>query len=137
MIAIPVYSLQSSFDLQLCVKIVSQCYMNLSTVGKLNFVPTRSKVCEKQPISITVGYIMVSVHVATPFTDARSCIATRGWPPPIPSSVERAVKSSVANSSPDSDLLRIAILTKHCLMHPSEKNLSTIPYASPRRVDPS
>ena len=57
--------------------------MNLSTVGKLNFVPTRSKVCEKQPISIISGYILDSVRMATPFTEARSCLAAR-------SSVKRA-----------------------------------------------
>ena len=80
---------------------------------------------------------MDSVRMATPFTDARSCIAARSRLPPIPSSVERAVKSSLANSSQDSDLLCIAIWTKRCTMHPSEKNLSTLPSASPRRVDPS
>ena len=75
--------------------------MNLSTMGKLNLVPTRSKVCEKQPISIISGYIMDSVRMATPFTDARSCKAARSQLPQIPSSVERAVKSSLANSLPD------------------------------------
>lgn len=46
--------------------------MNLSSVGNLNFVPTRSKVCEKLPISITIGYIMDSVN-----RDAKSYIAAR------------------------------------------------------------
>ena len=110
----PVLSRYSNFASQLCWNSLTQCFMNLSNVGVLKLVATKSSVRLKQPISITPGYMMSTVCIALPFTDARSLMPARSFVLAIPSSVERTVRISRASSSPVMGLANNSSRTRRC-----------------------
>ena len=105
-------------------------------IGVLKFSPTWSKVCEKQPMSTSIGCTTLSVCIAKLLIDARSkkqevALTARHV-------TESTLMSSLATSWPVIDLDNICIRIKRCSnVYSSPKKRTMMANASPDLEIPS
>lgn len=86
-------------------------------VGNLYLSPTRSGVCDTQPISLTRGYKTLTTCLAAALTPARSCVSPNSILLSIPSVTDRMLISSLASSSLFTLFCKNSSLTRHCFTH--------------------
>lgn len=106
-------------------------------MGVQNVSPMRSKLCEKQPISIRLRYRIFKVCIATFFTDALPYMEAISLSSVIPRSVERQSISTHANSSPDIDLAKSMSRATRCCMHQlssTKRRMITVASVVPSKV---
>lgn len=105
---------------------LEQCFPMLHELAKCwPFKMTTNKVqgVRQAPMSITDGYIIATLRMATVLTEARPLIAAMTWLAGIPSSVDSTVSSSRATSSQAIGSVGFAILKElkyycQCLTQP-------------------